>query len=83
MAVKLWVTSFVRNFSKGAPMAIPELLNAEDYKVLQLADHILNGEVQRVLNENGVARFTVCPHCRADDFTHVEGCPLIQKPNEF
>lgn len=55
------------------------LLSPEDFQVLQDADVISNGEVMRVLNENGAARFTVCPKCRIDDFTHVEGCELISK----
>jgi len=25
--------------------------------------------------------FTVCPHCRVDDFTHMENCP--QKDNDI
>lgn len=53
------------------------LLSPEDYKVLQMANVFIGNEVNRVLNENGVARFTVCPICRCDDFTHVEGCNLI------
>jgi hypothetical protein len=28
------------------------------------------------LNQNGFCNLTVCPECRVDDFTHVEGCKI-------
>ena len=54
-----------------------EILNKFDYRVLQDADIFLGGDVARVLNANGRANWTVCPECRVDDFTHVEGCTMI------
>ena len=53
------------------------LLSAEDYKIMQQADIVLDGAVAGVLNRNGRANWTVCPECSVDDFTHVEGCSLI------
>lgn len=34
------------------------------------------------LNEAGHADLTVCPKCKIDDFTHVEGCEFIRNSNE-
>lgn len=52
------------------------ILNKEDYLILDAADTESDGEVARILNENGCANWTVCPECNVDDFTHVEGCSL-------
>lgn len=53
------------------------ILSETDYLVLQAADIYTDGAVAGVLNRNGCANWTVCPMCRVDDFTHVEGCALI------
>lgn len=60
-----------------------KLLSVKDYKILALANELV--EIYDVLNRNGAANFTVCPHCHVDDFVHVEGCPLAiikPKPNK-
>ena len=54
-----------------------DILNREDYLKLQEAD--LTVGVAEVLRKNGKCRWTVCPECRVDDFTHVEGCSMISK----
>lgn len=51
-----------------------ELSEADYYALQALADR--RGVLARILSENGHASWTVCPRCRVDDFTHVEGCPL-------
>ena len=53
-----------------------DILNEDDYLLLQAADFALAGEVAGVLNRNGCANWTVCPNCFVDDFMHVEGCEL-------
>ncbi len=60
-----------------------QLLSPEDYKVMQLANEFIGDKVRQVLNNNGASHFTVCPHCRVDDFVHVEGCPMIPKVGHF
>lgn len=50
---------------------------AADYRVLsRLNDVCEHDELMDVLNRCGAANMTVCPECRVDDFTHVEGCVL-------
>ncbi len=51
-------------------------LNDKDYDILQRMDIDNAGALAQVLNRNGMARWTVCPKCHVDDFTHVEGCTL-------
>lgn len=48
----------------------------DQYLVLQNADVISDGAVGTVLSDLGFPGLSVCPHCRVDDFTHVEGCDL-------
>ena len=59
------------------------LLSKEDYLLLQQADLGAHGTVVGVLNRNGCANWTVCPECRVDDFSHVEGCPLFEATPYF
>lgn len=58
------------------------LLNPADYAALQHLDLRLDGAIAKLLNRNGCANWTVCPHCSVDDFTHVEGCDLIPPMQE-
>jgi len=51
-----------------------EVLSQRDYLFLQALDLQTDGKLAAVLNANGCANWTVCPQCRVDDFTHVEGC---------
>lgn len=53
----------------------------DDYLFLQKLDVEADGKLAGVLSRNGAASLTVCPRCRIDDFTHVEGCPLGQAGN--
>ncbi len=46
------------------------------YSALAATDISSDGRVSEWLNSNGFSNLTVCPHCRVDDFTHVEGCLL-------
>jgi len=49
------------------------------YMALALADELyLNDDPLNWLNENGFCNLTVCPECRTDDFTHVEGCRIAE-----
>lgn len=59
-----------------------ELLNDKDYDILQRMDIDNAGALAQVLNRNGMARWTVCPKCHVDDFTHVEKCALEVSPFE-
>lgn len=52
-------------------------LTEQQYIWLQIWDIESNGQLATLLNSGGRASWTVCPHCRVDDFTHVEGCDLI------
>jgi len=54
-----------------------DVLSQRDYLFLQELDLQTNGKLAALLNANGCANWTVCPECRVDDFTHVEGCRLI------
>jgi CRISPR/Cas system-associated protein Csx1 len=51
-------------------------LSTEDYLVMYNADIYSDGKVARVLNENGNPRWTICPNCGIDDFTHSIDCSL-------
>ncbi|HEY6435306.1 MAG TPA: hypothetical protein VIY47_01835 [Ignavibacteriaceae bacterium] len=51
-------------------------MRAEDYKIVQQAEIICNYKLTRMFNEHS-PNMTVCPHCHVDDFTHMEGCDLI------
>jgi hypothetical protein len=53
-----------------------KILNKSDYKVLEKADLVFDGDIAGVLNKNGCSNWTICPECHLDDFTHVENCPL-------
>jgi len=56
----------------------PQELREKDYvKLAKIAEK--HPELTKILNENGHASWTGCPHCRVDDFTHVEGCPVAAK----
>jgi len=57
-----------------------------DYLVLQRLDaSCRKPRLVDALNNGGFANWRVCPACRIDDFTHVEGCPLAPdaKGGEF
>ena len=54
------------------------LLSKEDYQVLQRADIATDGDINSFLNRTGFSNWTVCPECRVDDFSHVEGCSLAE-----
>jgi len=51
------------------------LLNKADYITMALSNQD-DEAVASVLNRNGQANWTVCPECRVDDFTHVQGCTI-------
>ena len=53
-------------------------LTEEEYLVVQECNEYSGDRLSKILNENGAASMTVCPNCRIDDFTHVEGCKLIR-----
>lgn len=55
-------------------LLINPTISEEDYMKLLAADVESDGDVARVLNANGLASWTVCPHCHCDDFTHAEDC---------
>jgi hypothetical protein len=70
-----------------APVAGKFAWNADaDYLFLQaINDNLDDDKLTGILNRNGSANLTVCPHCHVDDFTHVEGCdlsPLSRHSNE-
>lgn len=44
------------------------------YHALETLDRVTDCQVSRILHENGEANLTICPTCKVDDFTHVEGC---------
>lgn len=48
--------------------------SSEDYRFLERIDLDNDGRLAMLLNALGAASLTVCPECRVDDFTHVEGC---------
>ncbi|MBC8742759.1 hypothetical protein F6X40_40485 [Paraburkholderia sp. UCT31] len=59
------------------------ILSKDDYAELFRADYISAGKIARVLNDNGSANMTVCPVCRMDDFTHVEGCEMLRFVDDY
>ena len=52
-----------------------DVLSKEDYRILQRIN-VNDDELTGVLNRNGCANWTVCPECRVDDFSHIEGCSM-------
>lgn len=53
---------------------VKEELSQLPYTQLYLLDLINDGQIATYLNQNGFSHKTVCPECRIDDFTHVQGC---------
>ena len=51
-------------------------ISRKDYTFLEWLDVSFDGKLAAILNRSGAASLTVCPECRVDDFTHVEGCSL-------
>jgi hypothetical protein len=50
------------------------------YAALYLADALeADNRMMDWLNHNGFCNLTVCPMCRVDDFTHVEGCKMGER----
>ena len=41
----------------------------------------IEAHILRIMFDWDKGNFTVCPHCRVDDFTHMENCP--QKDNDI
>ena len=54
----------------------PKALTPEEYGLLSVADLVFGGEIAKILNANGHASWTCCPHCLMEDFTHVVDCPV-------
>ncbi len=53
-------------------------MKPNDYKIAYQADLLSDYEIGKILN-NYAPNLTVCPRCHVDDFTHVEGCDLIDQ----
>ena len=54
-----------------------DLLSKDDYLIIANLEAVdLN--LLRVLNKNGCVNWSVCPECHMDDFTHVEGCSILE-----
>ena len=68
--------------AENRDLKMSDVLTREDYQILDAADNESDGEVARILNENGCANLTVCPECFVDDFTHVEGCSLAYNSDQ-
>lgn len=58
-------------------------LEMEDFVNLNLYDRWMNGAISKYLNENGKASFTICPECGVDDFTHIQGCSIQNKADNW
>lgn len=69
-------------------LKVVERLNLEelvlkDYDELFILDVLSDCKVATLLNSNGHCNDTVCPICRVDDFTHIEGCPKNELLNSI
>lgn len=53
-----------------------EFLSEREYLVLARLNDLSDDRLAEVLGARGGDNLTVCPLCRIDDFTHVEGCEL-------
>ena len=54
-----------------------------EYVSMAIANHISGETLAKLFNESGKARFTVCPSCAVDDFTHVGGCEIGNEVDEL
>ena len=73
--------AFLNKLLAGVPKIISDLefdseLTDDAYRQLERLDVVTDGRVASLLNKNGGCSCTVCPGCRSDDFTHVEGCKV-------
>ena len=53
-------------------------ISEDEYLTLAMLQYIYCS-IASTLNESGEAHKTVCPSCHVDDFSHMEGCPIISK----
>lgn len=61
---------------------IADFCTPAQYIVLQRVARLTDWKLETLLNQNGGANMTVCPWCRVDDFTHVEGCGLADDSDD-
>jgi hypothetical protein len=58
-------------------MLKPKMARLKIYTTLAAMDHNAEGSIRDWLNANGNCNVTVCPACHVEDFSHVEGCPVL------
>ena len=58
-------------------MLKPDMARLAIYTTLGAMDQASEGCICNWLNANGCCNVTVCPACHVEDFSHVEGCPVV------